>query len=343
MQPQHVQDISKRNKDMSEISEASECDWRENHANKSLSGIEFRKVKTNELVNFITIKHDEILERMSSFRVAIIVSEDDNTFTLPQKQTFEEMIQAKRRQQMLLYGAGGFTANTSALSERAARRVAAMARRQSSLNVAINRQSARNLNSTTSPAIRSRKSSKSSRNRSSKKSSSSKTSSKLKSVPSKTAAPKPMLKPTDPNVPSTSGTSKSSNVTPVVLNASDDSLASDASNTKMITSMKELARQNPMLGATDKKQIRSMLRSAAPGASIVLSNGTVIKKSRRGGARAGAGRKRNRPASTGQPGASNSSHECERDTGDDSRGTNHQDNDSTNHSFASVSTQPMTT
>lgn len=322
--------------------DAKKCSWQENHANKSLSGIEFRKAKTNELVNFITIKHDEILEQSSSFRIAIIVNDEDNTFMLPPKQTFEEMIQAKRRQQMLLYGAGGCTPNPSALSERAARRVAAMARRQSSLNSAISRQSTRNLNNTVGPTVRPRKSSKSSRNRSSKRSSSS------KSSPTKSGSAKSSGSKTTPGLdeldrPSTSGTSRAPEVAPIVMNTSDDSIKSESSNNKTITSMKELARQIPALGATDKKQIKSLLRSAAPGASIVLSNGTVIKKSRRGGARKGAGRKRNRPSSNNQQDVNNSSHDGERDTGDDSRETTQLDNDSTNHSFTSVSTQPLVT
>jgi hypothetical protein len=73
----------------------------------------------------------------------------------------------------------------------------------------------------------------------------------------------------------------------------------------MISSMKELARQNPSLGSMDKKEIKRLLKSAPPGAALVLSNGTVIKKSRRGGARAGAGRKRSRPLPNGtQPSTS---------------------------------------
>lgn len=327
------------------IKSASKCSWQENHANKALSGIEFRRGKSNELVNFITIKHDEILDPASSFRIAIIVDDEDNTFKLPPKQTFEEMIQAKRRQQMLLYGAGNFATNTSALSERAARRVAAMARRQSSLNVAINRQNSRNLDSNTCPNIRSRKSSKSSRSKSSKRPSSARAPTVQKSSPTtKTVNLKTTPKLIDPNVPSTSEASRSLAAAPVILNASDDSLTSETNSSKLITSMKELARQNPTLGPTDKKQIRTLLRSAAPGASIVLANGTVIKKSRRGGARAGAGRKRNRPSSNGHLGVSGSSHDGERDTGDESRETTLQlDNDSTNHSFASVSTQPLIT
>lgn len=58
----------------------------------------------------------------------------------------------------------------------------------------------------------------------------------------------------------------------------------------------------------DPKEVKLLLKSAPPGACVILADGTVVKKSRRGGARAGAGRKRSRPLPTNQqPRASNSS------------------------------------
>lgn len=51
----------------------------------------------------------------------------------------------------------------------------------------------------------------------------------------------------------------------------------------------------------DEKEIRQLIKAAEPGTLIRLPDGTVIKKSRRGGARAGAGRKRTKNPHQHQP------------------------------------------
>lgn len=106
----------------------SNSNWEALFNNSSISGIEFRNSETSEPVRFIAIKHPEILESQQVFRIAVKVG-NNGTFEMPKRQTFEEMIQAKRRFQQLLYGSNT-SANSSILSERAARRVAAAARRQ---------------------------------------------------------------------------------------------------------------------------------------------------------------------------------------------------------------------
>lgn len=266
------------------------CTWLENYENDKLSGIEFRKGKTNKIVNFIAIQHDEILDN-NSFRIAVKVDEDD-TFTLPPKQTFEEMIQAKRRQQMLLYGPGNSASNSAVLSDRAARRVAAAARRQSALTAAINRQHNNATSSSEIPRRRPKPSVRARRKIVKKKP-------KPKSPANQN--PTPNINPPPASTPALAANFKSI-VNESFSNSADTSnLVPAAPNGKVVTSVKELYKQNPRLSEmVEAKKIKLLLKDAPPGAHIVMPDGTVLKKSRRGGARAGAGRKRSRPLPNGQ-------------------------------------------
>lgn len=112
--------------------ELDKCAWRSNYEDKTLSGIEVH-ASDGQIVNFITIRHKEVLKDREAHRT--IVRLDDNSKPiLPAKKTFEELIQAKRRQQAILYGHSTTTTTTTntstndaILTSRAARRVVAAA------------------------------------------------------------------------------------------------------------------------------------------------------------------------------------------------------------------------
>ena len=272
--------------------------WQENYANEMLSGIEFRNEKSNEVVRFITIRHNEILDSKTAFRIAIKVDEE-GTFTLPPKQTFEEMIQAKRRQQMLLYGPG----NSTILSDRAARRVAAAARRQSALTAAINRQQSSEQPRSAAPpppVPRSSRPSKSKRKSGSKK-------------PKVTKESNPTIKPiesfdTSDSPPKQLAKKVDIQIEPVqVLEPTIETSNEPAPSTsgKVVTSIKQLVKHNPNLNSLGiNMSMKALLKSVPAGSCVLLPDGTVLKKSRRGGARAGAGRKRSRPLPNGQSSSS---------------------------------------
>lgn len=249
--------------------EPERANWESNYSNKKLSGIEV-KDKDGILVNFVTIKHDEILDNNTPHRITINLDENEKP-RLPPRQTFDEIIQAKRRQQMLLYGSG--SSNSGALlSDRTARRVAAAARQTAS---------AASLSRRSMTGISRRTSSNRNRSRSRKKPRRIIKSSLDPAERIPTVTPKKVVAEPPENVDEpTPGTSA-----------------------QVITSMKDLNKQNAMFKSVDPKEVKLLLKSALPGSSIVLPNGTVIKKSRRGGARAGAGRKRSRPLPPGQQGS----------------------------------------
>lgn len=309
-----TQDPDKRK---SKQADPRKCSWKDNYENESLSGIEFRKGKTNEIVNFIAIKHDEILDD-NTFRIAVKVADDD-TFTLPPKQTFEEMIQSKRRQQMMLYGSGNATSTSTSLSDRAARRVAAAARRQQAFTAAISRQRAQEPQLVAGPSsgivsarrrptprlsARSRKGAL--KRRSPKRPV---PASPVRQVPIRpTAGPSNVTHPTPPTNTTPASVSYEPLSDEALSSFLDTSGAPPPPNKKVVTSVKELFKHNPNLSvAVQPKRIKMLLKDAPPGATIEMPDGTVLKKSRRGGARAGAGRKRSRPPTmaNGNPNESN--------------------------------------
>lgn len=283
------------------------CTWEQNYHNQNLSGIEFRRSKGNDLVKFIAIKH---ADKSEPYRIIIQVNEADETFTLPPKQTFEEMIQAKRRQQMLLYGPGTSSTSSSAvLSDRAARRVAAAARRQSNLGAAASRQHG---TETAESARRSRLRVRPSKKKGKKKPSKPAANNSSTTAPEATTSKAIIVNNNNDStfkVPKTNAQptkAKSSLAQKAEVKPPSEPIPSTSG--KVLTSMKELVKHNPLLSSIDTKEVKMLLKSAPPGASIVLPNGTVIRKSRRGGARAGAGRKRSRPLTTnGQQSQTNTS------------------------------------
>lgn len=252
--------------------------WEENYQNKSLSGIEIRD-KDGKLVSFIAIRYDEILDKNTIHRITIKIDENAKPI-LPPAQTFEEIIQAKRRQQMLLYGSGSST--TTTLSDRTARRVAAAARQSSA---------SRPLPPSRRVAVTLPKPSRSSKSKKKKSSGSKKAKpavSALKTEPLKLNAESQASKQAAPR--SKSNTSPAANPAanaPVTLPPS-------TSASSVVTSMKDFKKHMPSL-PIDPKEVKLLLKSAPPGACVVLADGTIVKKSRRGGARVGAGRKRSRP------------------------------------------------
>lgn len=261
--------------------------WEDSYNNKALSGIEF-KDHNGKLVNFIVVKHDEILEKNRPHRITIRLNENAEPI-LPPPRTFEEIIQAKRRQQMILYGSG--SSSSAALSERV-RRVAAAARQRVSAAAAnVSRRSIASNRRCVNP-IRS-----TNRNRSRTKSRSRK-----KARPALVSSPD--------GIPSTSKTTTAPiNPETHEPEQNDPAEPSPGTSSQVFTSLKDLNKFNPLFKSVDTKEVKLLLKSAPPGASIVLPNGTVIKKSRRGGARVGAGRKRSRPYPTtpGQASTSRSS------------------------------------
>lgn len=278
--------------------EPDRSNWEMNCNNKSISGIEVRD-KNGKLVSFITIKHDEVLENKAPHRITIKLN-DNSEPLLPPPQTFEEIIQAKRRQQQLLYNHASSSASTATLSNRTARRVATAARQTVSAAVALGRRGISGSNSRTLPRSNIRSSS--NRGRSNKRSKK-----KVKSTlgvietslqTNSTTAPQQQFPAnTQPKVPPiTISTNHSKNRAPEIIHHQNSFEPTPSTSTaSVVTSMKDLNKNNPLLQSVDPKEVKLLLKSAPPGASVVLPNGTVIKKSRRGGARAGAGRKRSRP------------------------------------------------
>lgn len=306
--------------------EPDKCNWLNNYNNKALSGIEIRE-KSGKLVNFITIKHDEVLEKKASHRIAIKISEDGKPI-LPPAQTFEEIIQAKRRHQMLLYGSGN-SSSATIISDRTARRVAA---RPPVSATNLSRRSHRPARISRRPsASRSR----SSRSRSRRKitkpepttiqeedgddvgegdgeeadgeevepqnnnNNSNNGQFESVNVAHQPKATEPVREPTPAPTPASEPTTTAPPTTSVYATAAGPIMLSNdpipSTSGPVVTSMRELYKHNPLFSSVDPKEVKLLLKTAAPGASIILPNGTVIKKSRRGGARAGAGRKRSRP------------------------------------------------
>lgn len=277
--------------------ELDKSNWEVSYNNKSISGIEVRD-RNGKLVNFITIKHDEVLENKVPHRITIKLNENSEPL-LPPPLTFEEIIQAKRRQQQLLYNHAASTSSNTTLSTRTARRVATAARQTVSAAVALSRRGIPGATRRRLP--RSTLRGTSARGRTKK--------SRRKPKPTQDGGidiQQQTIKqelPIQPKVPPiTISTNHSKNRIPEVINShhynnhqNSFEPTPSTSTGSVITSMRDLNKNNPLLQSVDPKEVKHLLKAAPPGASVVLPNGTVIKKSRRGGARAGAGRKRSRP------------------------------------------------
>lgn len=233
------------------------------YTNKSVSGVEIHD--RGKVVKFIAILHDETLGNIKPFRVSMGLDKHGLP-KFPPKQTFDEIIQAKRRQQMLLYGPAAATKRIKSVAPDPAPAPRASTGTRTEAIAAPERE------------------------------------------PSKKSHPKkqsvlPPQQAADP-VPSTSSSNETvvSPAKDLVKNSSPKKQSAPASpapsvgasSEAIVTSMKDLNKNNPLMKHLDPKEIKQMVRQAPPGTSIVLPNGTVIKKSRRGGARAGAGRKRSR-------------------------------------------------
>lgn len=307
----------------------TESDWVSDHDNKSLSGIEIRD-GSGKLINFITIKHDEILKGEAPHRISITLNENGQPL-LPPPRSYLEIIRP------------GSSSAKATLSASASARQTSVASRQTAPTTATTSSDKTRQNGLTPTA------SSSTPNRSRSGGSSSKSKKKSKK---KTPTPKPNVveasvnicesscQPTSlPKTPSPVHTPLPSETTQAASNSApktssppnqkvlplsssieqvttlaeptqpNKELAPSPSfslgNKPIVTSLKDLNKNHPLFKSIDPKEVKLKLKSASPGASIELSNGIVIKKSRRGGARVGAGRKRSRPI-PGEPQASTS-------------------------------------
>lgn len=284
--------------------------WETNYHNKSISGIEV-KDKNGRVVHFIAIYHNETLHDIKQHRVTIRLDENGQPM-LPPPQTFEEIIQAKRRQQMLLYGSGATSTNTTTNQTtngtNAARRAAAATKRAKA-----------NLNRRSVPTIPAPQPAPSSTRRSvpggdSKRSHSKKKASKATPRQRPQPASKVQLSENtladsfqcEESLANTSFDAHTNSTVSDTISVVEQPIPSSSAK-PVVTSMKDLNKNNPLLSSMDPKEVKQMVRSAPPGTSIVLPNGTVIRKSRRGGARAGAGRKRSRPLPPSQNSSSRNS------------------------------------
>lgn len=282
--------------------------WESNYSNKLLSGIEIRNNK-GKLVNFIIIKHDEILDNKQSHRISINLNENSEPL-LPEPQTFEQMIQAKRRQQNILFAQSKDSHHHRIQhhSSTKTNRPTTSSVLTSANNRTIRRTATRR--SVTNAISRARKTLKN------KRIASSVVSGQVL-VGKKRKIPKSTLNTFANQKPSTSSG------TIATLSTTNPSTSAGSMNKikkgKIEKKSKELkaSSKNGSLSATstagqstssgivsskkiaetemDPKELKLILKATPPGATVVLPSGLVIRKSRRGGARAGAGRKRSRP------------------------------------------------
>lgn len=239
--------------------------WESNYHNKSINGIEVTD-KNGKVVHFIAIHHNEALHDIKSHRVTIKLDENDHPM-LPAPRTFEEIIQAKRRQQMLLYGSGATSSSTThsrSLKDISGHRTAAAA---------------------ASSTAHSRSTKETSGHKSGASGSSTAHSRTIKDIPTAHKSG---------GVTSSAAQSRAPKAQPDTPGHKSGPISPTANQS---ATLKDSPGSSSSL---DPKEVKKILKSAPPGASIVLPNGTVIKKSRRGGARAGAGRKRSRPLPPGQ-------------------------------------------
>lgn len=200
--------------------EFSKSNWEANYNNKNISGIEFKDASGN-IVHFVVIENksnpqqinnEQQLCKDKAFRSVVQISEDGRPI-LPEKQTFDQLIQEKRRLQAILYNNSTSSAATTASTLTHRRAVNAVRR--------IARQTAL------------------------KKS--------LKTTKKSTSA----------------SSSKSGSI-----------------------SLKTSDQKKKFYNKVDPKIAKALIRSAPAGSTVTLPDGTLIKKSRRGGARPGAGRRR---------------------------------------------------
>lgn len=339
--------------------EYSKNNWEANYNNKSLSGIEFKDI-SGKTVHFVVInnvsraKQDKEASKLKVFRTVVELNEEGGPI-LPEKQTFDELIQEKRRQQAILYNSStsGNACSAQVLTHRrainAVRRIAKQTAAKSAVKKSLKSGKAPvasassaaavaaasgapvvGASSGASPATPFKRSSVKSKQVLQRSANGKFVSSKSKS--SSLDAPHPLAASQHasggPPTPSSSHTLQANDgfltptpaasfsaasqqimtsagiivtapgSSPVKANISPEKLA----EAKTI-SLKALDKKKELGNGVDPKIAKALLRSAPAGATVALPDGTLVKKSRRGGARAGAGRKRSRPypPATGKP------------------------------------------
>lgn len=294
---------------MTKVAEKSSF-WRVKHNDKALSGIEVLDAK-GKLINFIVINHDEILDcaEVKPHRVTIELDENSKPL-LPRPQKFDVRIQKQQ--------------SKSKKKKKNKSKKIKSNRNPSSVNNADARPSHSHahiqqsgLQSNLPTQLRSKSKSKSSKSKKSKKSNKTKSQPSLPPLEQQqqqlqqsqlkqerlSPLPQPELQsrlelvhvplpPLPDTIPSTSG--------------AQSTIIPPNSKKPIVTSIRDLTKQEAIREVVDPKELKLLLKSTPPGGQITLPNGTIFRKSRRGGARAGAGRKRSKP-SEGEE--SNQSHE----------------------------------
>lgn len=238
---------------------------------------------------------------------------------LPAKKTFEELIQEKRRQQAILYASatsssGNATSNdnhdpnvmsannlrrSTTLTHRrainAVRRLAKASSRRARATV-NNKQAA---GSTRKRASTSRRRTTATRSRPRTGTASSRPNARNMAsgqmLPIRQPIPHTSIPPAPVLVAQSSASQCSHNQSQMQA-APTLSPATPSQQAKTV-SMKALNSSTlplPIFGV-DPRVVQALLKQAPAGATITLPNGHLVKKSKRGGARAGAGRKRSRP------------------------------------------------
>lgn len=247
--------------------------WQVNYDNPSLSGIELRDAENN-LISFITIKYD-FDTGCGAHRIVVPVNKKLEPI-FPKERTFEERIQDKRRLQSK--SVVGLSTTSSARRSQAYRRRKANERLLKS-------------NAIPTQEVQS----------------------ELNDIPAEVVAPaKCVDEPEEPieieEVNTTAIASDSSTVMDCVDGPQAEILPQSS---KLIERVDELEAgpsrvDNPSVKDFERSRrsdpkklpntasLKYLLKQVSPGSKITLADGTVIKKSRRGGARAGAGRKRTR-------------------------------------------------
>lgn len=284
--------------------------WERNYSDKSLSGIEFRD-KNDRIVHFIAIKHKEVLNNEPPHRITIKMNENNEPI-MPVPQTFEEKMEAKRRAQMLpnpvtkvaTSNTTSSSSNTQGTSttERAARRIVDMRRRRHPISLAPQCKvlpsymypphMRPNLRATTKRT----KLQKGKRGK--KKVKVSQRNAPVRNIMLEPTTTSPEFSHTLQAGTSTATATASTSTTKtkkISRTSSYNSEPTPSTSSLSPVSLKELKKSGLHNESLDIKEVKLMLKSAPPGGHVVLPNGIVIKKSRRGGARIGAGRKRSRP------------------------------------------------
>lgn len=286
--------------------------WETNYNNKLTSGIEV-KDKNGNLVNFITIKHDDVLDNKTPHRITISLNENSEPL-LPPPETCGA--RHRHRRQLCDDLTSASCSPNGILTDGATTRDAPVARSAPLSRRVIPGGGRRSLPRSNIRSSSSRSKKKSSKKRAKPTLAEPQTPATIfeqatpprleESVTAPVITPAPS--PAQPKIPPI----KISALTPKkkaspIIDLQPDTFEPTPSTSNgpqqpksYLTSMKDLNKNNPLFKSIDPKEVKLLLKSAAPGAQVVLPNGTVIRKSRRGGARAGAGRKRSRPLPPGQ-------------------------------------------